>query len=682
MESLALEHFEVRKSTSEAPCRNFQLVANCMVSKIIDENNSTCLTEDKASTAQLFVYYLPPTYHALFKRCEAKISEFSAVGKDSQSLVQDVRTTTKLTPLIEFQASSSPEHPDTATDDSTHSSLAHLATSTNGTTRSPEHPAITPDATTSSLPSLLRVNLDCRLPGIIYRGRRNITESGIVCQKWDIQSPHKHTYDIIRLAQENYCRNFDREEPWCFTSNSSVRWELCGVEVCRSPCLNQTFFTEQLISQCQNAAQPDDQFCSRMWKMIKCLKNQIEISSGISCSGIESRSIALQLEGTIEGVMKRSISQCIQPPCTASIVSTMEGLSDYGIPCNQAFRVDLSTSETLCSNFQGVANCVVSRIIDETNATCVAKDKAYTAKKYATLIPPEYTADFKQCIPKLSEFPVPEEDSRKVEPDMVTGVNQTPVIVVIGFAIVCILVGILIISLVSMRKMLLRKRRKDLMRLPNVPKTTNSLYESNFTSSNNPYNEPDYEMIEEQDENYDHLREQREERESLNDKEQVRGGSYIIPNNADGSYLEVLHTTNESVNASYTNINRYVELIDDSIERKSKAEVNDEVKESQAEVNDEVKESQAEVNDEVKESQAEVNDEVKESQAEVNDEVKESQAEVNDEVKESQAEVNDEVKESQAEGNDDVKESQAEVNDEVKESQAVVNNEVQVHAGT
>ena len=73
---------------------------------------------------------------------------------------------------------------------------------------------------------------DCRMPGMLYRGYKNTTESGRPCQSWQSQTPHGHNYDVFKLAQENYCRNFDREEPWCFTNDSSVRWELCGVAVC------------------------------------------------------------------------------------------------------------------------------------------------------------------------------------------------------------------------------------------------------------------------------------------------------------------------------------------------------------------------------------------------------------------------------------------------------------------
>ena len=36
----------------------------------------------------------------------------------------------------------------------------------------------------------------------------------------------------------NYCRNPDGEPgPWCYTTDSSKRWELCDVEQCISKCI-------------------------------------------------------------------------------------------------------------------------------------------------------------------------------------------------------------------------------------------------------------------------------------------------------------------------------------------------------------------------------------------------------------------------------------------------------------
>ncbi|XP_009484865.1 plasminogen [Pelecanus crispus] len=70
-----------------------------------------------------------------------------------------------------------------------------------------------------------------------YRGRIAITESGNACQHWKTQFPHKHGWIPDRYPckglEENYCRNPDGEKrPWCYTINSSVRWEYCAIPHC------------------------------------------------------------------------------------------------------------------------------------------------------------------------------------------------------------------------------------------------------------------------------------------------------------------------------------------------------------------------------------------------------------------------------------------------------------------
>uniref|UniRef100_A0A8C3R541 Kringle domain-containing protein n=1 Tax=Cyanoderma ruficeps TaxID=181631 RepID=A0A8C3R541_9PASS len=68
-----------------------------------------------------------------------------------------------------------------------------------------------------------------------YRGRIAVTESGNVCQHWNTQSPHQHVFlfPVLRGLQENYCRNPDGEKkPWCYTTNSSIRWEYCIIPPC------------------------------------------------------------------------------------------------------------------------------------------------------------------------------------------------------------------------------------------------------------------------------------------------------------------------------------------------------------------------------------------------------------------------------------------------------------------
>ncbi|XP_009706844.1 PREDICTED: hepatocyte growth factor-like protein, partial [Cariama cristata] len=60
-----------------------------------------------------------------------------------------------------------------------------------------------------------------------YRGRVNVTVSGIPCQRWDAQTPHRHHFTPNKYPckdlQENYCRNPDGSEaPWCFTARPTI----------------------------------------------------------------------------------------------------------------------------------------------------------------------------------------------------------------------------------------------------------------------------------------------------------------------------------------------------------------------------------------------------------------------------------------------------------------------------
>ncbi len=85
--------------------------------------------------------------------------------------------------------------------------------------------------------------VDCKptVCGVCYTGKTSITASGRMCQKWDRQSPHSHANtkptafpDASMAEAANYCRNPDGEPSlWCYTTDSSERWEYCDIPVCR-----------------------------------------------------------------------------------------------------------------------------------------------------------------------------------------------------------------------------------------------------------------------------------------------------------------------------------------------------------------------------------------------------------------------------------------------------------------
>ncbi|KNC21827.1 Tyrosine-protein kinase transmembrane receptor Ror2 [Lucilia cuprina] len=108
------------------------------------------------------------------------------------------------------------------------------------------------------------VSYDCRNGnGRYYLGTMNVTKSGIPCQRWDTQHPHKHIQPPLVFPQikngENFCRNAGGEEPfpWCYTIDESVRWQHCDIPMCPDyidhslkdldPIQMETFFTPYVI---------------------------------------------------------------------------------------------------------------------------------------------------------------------------------------------------------------------------------------------------------------------------------------------------------------------------------------------------------------------------------------------------------------------------------------------------
>ena len=72
--------------------------------------------------------------------------------------------------------------------------------------------------------------------GTSYAGDVFVTSNGTICQDWVSQSPHEHFTsrpELLHQASRD-CRNpgGSGERPWCYTIDSSIRWEYCDPPQC------------------------------------------------------------------------------------------------------------------------------------------------------------------------------------------------------------------------------------------------------------------------------------------------------------------------------------------------------------------------------------------------------------------------------------------------------------------
>ncbi|CAC5399117.1 unnamed protein product [Mytilus coruscus] len=75
-------------------------------------------------------------------------------------------------------------------------------------------------------------NEDCYTIGTGYTGKVHCTVSGITCQNWNKDKPHKPYYQLD-VSASNYCRDpAATGRPWCYTTNPDLRWEFCPVPKC------------------------------------------------------------------------------------------------------------------------------------------------------------------------------------------------------------------------------------------------------------------------------------------------------------------------------------------------------------------------------------------------------------------------------------------------------------------
>jgi hypothetical protein len=68
----------------------------------------------------------------------------------------------------------------------------------------------------------------------LYTGNVSTTSSGLSCQRWDSQYPHRHFYtddafpDKTIIEASNFCRDPAQSGVlWCLTMNPAVDWGVC-----------------------------------------------------------------------------------------------------------------------------------------------------------------------------------------------------------------------------------------------------------------------------------------------------------------------------------------------------------------------------------------------------------------------------------------------------------------------
>ncbi|XP_066285748.1 plasminogen-like [Branchiostoma lanceolatum] len=100
--------------------------------------------------------------------------------------------------------------------------------------------------------------------GASYAGHVN-RAGDLVCQRWDSQSPHSHPHTPQDHPdaglEENFCRNpGNKERPWCYTTDPTMRWNYCDVPECPAiPWVPDSSGTDSQFVRHRKAVIPIDQ---------------------------------------------------------------------------------------------------------------------------------------------------------------------------------------------------------------------------------------------------------------------------------------------------------------------------------------------------------------------------------------------------------------------------------------
>ncbi|XP_056022946.1 uncharacterized protein LOC125649433 isoform X2 [Ostrea edulis] len=213
-----------------------------------------------------------------------------------------------------------------------------------------------------SLP-LTNYHCDCRIPGQMYDGTENKTSKGVVCQSWSKQIPHRHDYDVLGHNQSNYCRNYDREIPWCLTNDADVLWDYCQVPICDNVCYDLKY------SRSFDLCPVKKSNCSEVKDFVRCHLSSVEKTNHTSCfeSFMMERAVVSSL--VEQNIIRKELSlKCFPSPCAderfleAAKVRTYSGLLTY-------------TQQIFCWSVMRLINTEVANIMVTNKSTCYERDK-------------------------------------------------------------------------------------------------------------------------------------------------------------------------------------------------------------------------------------------------------------------------------------------------------------------
>ena len=71
-----------------------------------------------------------------------------------------------------------------------------------------------------------------------YNGTAHVTQNKLICQAWNLQTPHSHPFTPEKYPElenaNNYCRNPGNLQvmPWCYTTDLTKIWDYCNIRPC------------------------------------------------------------------------------------------------------------------------------------------------------------------------------------------------------------------------------------------------------------------------------------------------------------------------------------------------------------------------------------------------------------------------------------------------------------------